>query len=73
MNLTPVPRYRYRVGLPQPGHWQEVLNSDSEIYGGSNVGNLGGVHAEEYKVHNQPYSADFTLPPMSVMAFRPQG
>ncbi len=72
LNLTPVPRARYRVGLPFGGHWREVLNSDSEIYGGSNAGNQGGVIAESYQVHNQPYSAEFTLPPMSVLAFRPQ-
>ena len=72
MNLTPVPRSPYRIGLPKPGFWREVLNSDSEIYGGSNLGNLGGVTAEEYKVHGQPYSANFTLPPLAVMVFKPQ-
>ena len=46
LNLTPVPRPHYRVGLPRPGHWREVLNSDAAIYGGSNVGNLGGVRAD---------------------------
>ena len=45
LNLTPVPRYRYRVGLPKPGKWREMLNSDAQVYGGSNVGNLGGVVA----------------------------
>ena len=63
LNLTPVPRYHYRVGLPRPGKWREVLNSDAALYGGSNVGNLGGVLATEYKTHNQPWSAEFTLPP----------
>jgi 1,4-alpha-glucan branching enzyme len=71
LNLTAVPRTPYRVGLPEGGLWQEVLNSDAQVYGGSNMGNLGGVTAEEYKVHNQPFSAAFTLPPMSVIAFRP--
>jgi len=69
LNLTPVLRLKYRVGLPVGGFWREVLNSDSQIYGGSNQGNLGGVAADEYKVHNQQYSADFTLPPMSVIVF----
>ena len=72
MNLTPVPRFAYRVGLPEFGSWQEVLNSDAGLYGGSNLGNLGGVRAEEYQVHQQPCSAVFTLPPMSVIAFRPE-
>jgi len=71
LNLTPVLRGRYRVGLPRGGFWREVLNSDSEIYGGSNQGNLGGVTADTYQVQNQPYSAPLTLPPMSVLAFRP--
>ena len=70
LNLTPVPRHDYRVGLPAAGFWREVLNSDSAIYGGSNVGNLGGVKTDSYKVHNQPHSALLTLPPLSIMAFR---
>ena len=49
-----------------------VLNSDSEIYGGSNQGNLGGVTTQELQAHNQPFSAEFTLPPLSVIAFAPQ-
>jgi 1,4-alpha-glucan branching enzyme len=72
MNLTPVPRSRYRVGLPRPGGWREVLNSDSAVYGGSNLGNLGGVTAEDYNVHNQSYSAEFTLPPLSILVFQPE-
>ena len=46
MNLSPVPRHGYRVGVPRPGRWREVLNTDAERYGGSNVGNYGGVEAE---------------------------
>ena len=72
LNLTPVPRYHYRLGLPRPGKWREVLNSDAAIYGGSNVGNLGGVIAGEHKSHGQPWSAEFTLPPLSVTAFKPE-
>jgi len=72
LNLTPVLRRNYRVGLPQGGFWREVLNTDSGFYGGSNQGNLGGVQAGEYKTHRQPFSASFTLPPLSVMAFRPE-
>ncbi len=71
LNLTPVPRLRYRLGLPCGGKWTEVVNSDAAIYGGSNLGNLGGVVAEDKKWHNQPCSAELTLPPLSVLAFRP--
>lgn len=72
LNLTPVPRQKYRVGLPRPGKWREVLNSDAGIYGGSNMGNLGGVLADESKWHNQSFSAELTLPPLSVVAFQPE-
>ena len=70
LNLTPVVRYHYRIGLPQGGAWQEVLNSDAEIYGGSNQGNWGGVTAQARRAHRQPFSAEFTLPPLSVILFR---
>jgi 1,4-alpha-glucan branching enzyme len=72
LNLTPVLRYNYRVGLPQGGFWREALNTDSGFYGGSNQGNFGGVHAGDYQTHRQPFSAIFTLPPLSVIAFRPE-
>ena len=71
LNLTPVPRLRYRIGVPQPGRWAEVLNSDSASYGGSNLGNLGGVVASDQPCHNQPFSAQLTLPPLSIIAFKP--
>lgn len=70
LNLTPHVRHNYRVGLPQPGRWREVLNSDSSDYGGSNQGNAGGVSAETFGVHGQQWSALFTLPPLSVLVFR---
>jgi 1,4-alpha-glucan branching enzyme len=72
MNLTPVPRTDYRVGLPRPGGWCEVLNSDSSRYGGGNLGNWGSVTAEDYNLHNQAYSARFTLPPLSIVVFQPE-
>jgi 1,4-alpha-glucan branching enzyme len=72
LNLTPVLRHNYRVGLPQGGFWREVLNTDSGFYGGSNQGNFGGVHAGDYQTHRQPFSAVFTLPPISALAFRPE-
>ena len=71
LNLTPVVRQKYRVGLPSSGNWREVLNSDAAVYGGSNVGNLGGVTTSDYKCHGQPCSAEFTLPPLSIMVFKP--
>ncbi|HZM03681.1 MAG TPA: 1,4-alpha-glucan branching protein GlgB [Candidatus Saccharimonadales bacterium] len=73
MNLTPVLRNNYRIGLPQGGFWREAVNSDSSFYGGSNQGNFGGIRAEEYQVHHQPFSGSFTLPPLSVIAFRAEG
>jgi 1,4-alpha-glucan branching enzyme len=71
LNLTPVPRYKYRVGVSRKGKWMEVVNTDAAIYGGSNVGSLGGVVAEDGNWHNQPYFAELTLPPLAVVAFRP--
>jgi 1,4-alpha-glucan branching enzyme len=70
MNLTPEVRPGYRIGLPQSGCWREVLNTDAQIYGGSNEGNLGGANAEAVPLHRQPFSAAVTLPPLSVIAFR---
>jgi 1,4-alpha-glucan branching enzyme len=72
LNMTPVLRTRYRVGLPQAGFWREAINTDSAFYGGSNHGNFGGVHAQNYAAHHQPFSAEFTLPPLSVVAFCPE-
>ncbi|MFN8205440.1 MAG: 1,4-alpha-glucan branching protein GlgB [Solirubrobacteraceae bacterium] len=66
-NLSPVPRERYRVGLPRAGRWTEALNTDASAYGGSNVGNLGGVDAEPVPWHSQPHSAELTLPPLGVV------
>jgi len=69
-SFTPVVRQGYRVGLPGPGYWTEVLNSDAGCYGGSNVGNNGGVHAEAMQWHGRPYSAPLTLPPLAVVFFK---
>ena len=66
-NLSPVPLYDVRLGLPQPGPWREILNTDSEIYGGSNVGNLGVIHASDFASHGQPASAELTIPPLGVV------
>ncbi len=65
LNFTPVPRSNYRIGLPQAGFYREVLNSDSELYGGSNIGNLGGVHADPVPWMNRSHSAMLVLPPLA--------
>jgi 1,4-alpha-glucan branching enzyme len=70
-NLSPIPREGYRVGLPRPGDWQELLNTDSIHYGGSGLGNLGKVTADARGWHDQPFSAEVTLPPLSVVWLRP--
>ncbi len=69
-NFTPVPRMGYRVGVPDAGYYREIFNSDSEAYGGSNLGNAGGVSAEETACQNRPYSIQITLPPLAVLYFK---
>jgi 1,4-alpha-glucan branching enzyme len=71
-NMSPVPRDGYRVGLPHGGRWRELLNTDSEFYGGSGVGNMGGVTAEAKPWHDQPYSAELVLPPLGVIWLVPE-
>ena len=65
-NMTPVPRTNYRIGVPNRGYYKEVLNSDAEEYGGSGVGNSGGVHSDELQWHGRPFSINLTLPPLAV-------
>jgi 1,4-alpha-glucan branching enzyme len=69
-NLTPVPREHYHIGVPHGGYWRELLNSDAEMYGGSNVGNGGGVEAQPIDTYGQPWTLDLTLPPLSVLFLR---
>ncbi|MGQ9424513.1 1,4-alpha-glucan branching protein GlgB [Gilvimarinus sp. F26214L] len=66
-NFTPVPRDNYRVGVPRLGIWRELLNSDSELYGGSNVGNGGDVVSVPEPSHGQSFSLRLTLPPLSTI------
>jgi 1,4-alpha-glucan branching enzyme len=66
-NFTPVPRGDYRVGVPEPGWYRELLNSDAEIYGGSGQGNLGGVQSLPVPMHGRPQSLTLNLPPLSVV------
>jgi 1,4-alpha-glucan branching enzyme len=69
-NFTPVQRDAYRVGVPEPGFYREVINTDSEKYGGTNFGNLGGVHAEAIPWNNKPYSILLRLPALAVLYFK---
>ena len=69
-NFTPVERTGFRVGVPRPGFWEEVLNSDAGIYGGHNRGNLGGVAAEPVAADGQDHSVALNLPPLSVVILR---
>jgi len=69
VNFTPVPRPAYRIGLPEPGRWREILNTDSTDYGGSGLGNLGGVDAESVASHGFPASAAVMVPPLAAVYF----
>ena len=69
-NFTPVPRENYRLGVPQKGFYQEVLNSDAEIYGGSNLGNVGGMYSEKIPFHGREHSIGVNLPPLAIVVFR---
>jgi 1,4-alpha-glucan branching enzyme len=72
LNLSPVPRSEYRVGMPKCCRWREVVNTDSRYYGGSGIGNLGGVEAEPVPWHDQPFSAELTLPPLAAVWLVPE-
>ena len=72
LNFTPVPRHHYRLGVTVSGRWRELLNTDAEAYGGSGLGNLGGVEAELVPTHGRPYSVSLTLPPLSAVFLTPQ-
>jgi len=69
-NFTPQPHAHYRVGVPEPGFYRELFNSDSREYGGSNMGNLGGKWADEWSFHGRPYSIDLCLPPLGVLVLK---
>ena len=71
-NFTPVPRWNYRVGVPQGGYWKEMLNSDAEVYGGSGIGNHGGVHSDSHWHHGRQDSLSVVVPPLSIVMFKVQ-
>jgi len=70
-NFTPVVRVRYRIGVPRPGFYREVLNTDAAAYGGGNVGNAGGVWADLIPAHGQPCSICLALPPLAALVLQP--
>ena len=70
-NFTPVPRSGYRVGVPGAGFYRQLLNTDAEVYGGSNVGNAGGAWAEPVAWQGQPHSLVLTLPPLATVILKP--
>jgi 1,4-alpha-glucan branching enzyme len=69
-NFTPVTRFNYRVGVPGPGRWVELLNGDANEYGGSGQGNAGGVEAEPMPWHGHPWSVSLTVSPLTVLIFK---
>jgi 1,4-alpha-glucan branching enzyme len=70
MNFTPVARSGYRLGVPQPGRWTEILNSDATLYGGSGLGNAGGVDSAPAPCHGHDQSVAIVLPPLALVMFR---
>jgi 1,4-alpha-glucan branching enzyme len=66
-NFTPIPRHNYRVGVPRQGYWREILNSDSEIYGGAGYGNLGGMETQPVIAHGRPHSLNLIVPPLGAV------
>jgi len=69
-NLTPIPRHHYRIGVPEAGWYRELINTDSFCYGGSNVGNSGGVHSTHNPCHTYPHSLTLSLPPLAVLLLK---
>src|SRR5262249_6145327 len=72
-NMTPVPRHNYRIGVPRPGLWREIANTDSRFYGGSDMGNAGSIGADAAAMHGELQSLDLTLPPLATIMLRPEG
>jgi 1,4-alpha-glucan branching enzyme len=72
-NFTPVPRHNYLIGVPEGGYWKELLNSDATLYGGSGVGNGGGVEAAPISAHGCHHALSLTLPPLGILVLRRQG
>ena len=73
LNWTPIVRQNYRIGVPEPGFYRELINSDATPYGGANVGNAGGLEADAVPKHGHPYSLDLTLPPLGALILKGDG
>jgi 1,4-alpha-glucan branching enzyme len=71
-NFTPVPRQGYRIGVPKGGFYRERLNTDAAVYGGSDLGNMGGVMATQEPWHGRPFSMSLTLPPLATVVLTPE-
>ncbi|MGM0365564.1 MAG: 1,4-alpha-glucan branching protein GlgB [Actinomycetota bacterium] len=69
-NFTPVPRTGYQVGVPSEGYWEEIFNTDSDIYGGSGMGNMGGLYSLNMPRHGRPCSLNLTLPPLALVVLK---
>ena len=69
-NFTPISRQNYRIGVPKSGYYKEVLNSDSDKYWGSNVGNYGGMWAENIPWQGKWHSMAITIPPLGALFFK---
>jgi len=72
-NFTPLPRENYLVGVPAPGHWRELLNSDAPLYGGSGVGNQGGADSVPVAAHGRFHALNLRLPPLGVLVLKLEG
>jgi 1,4-alpha-glucan branching enzyme len=72
VNFDSVPHENYRIGLPSGGLWREVINTDAGIYGGSDVGNLGAVRADDVPHQGLPASAQLRLPPLGALWLAPE-
>jgi 1,4-alpha-glucan branching enzyme len=73
VNFTPVPRQGYRIGVPVGGSYREILNSDGEAYGGSNVGNQGRIAAEDAPSHGFAHALTLSVPPLGFLLLKPEG
>ena len=72
LNFTPVPRHGYKLGVPEACWYEEISNSDSTYFGGSDVGNDGGIQAVDQESHGRPASIEVTLPPLGAVVLKPR-
>ncbi|SED05196.1 1,4-alpha-glucan branching enzyme [Rhizobiales bacterium GAS188] len=72
-NMTPAPQQAYRVGVPMAGGWRELVNSDSALYGGSDLGNAGFVASQPISSNGEPHSLELVVPPLATLILRHEG